>query len=43
MVRFGGAVPQVVLNRRRDVREGETARKIGPFEAKDAADVLPGA
>ena len=38
-VRWGR--PEVILNRRRDVREGEVTREIGPFEAQDAADVVP--
>jgi len=38
-VRWGR--PEVMLNRRRDVREGEFTREIGPFEAKKAADVMP--
>src|SRR6266403_5061026 len=32
--------PEVILNRRCDVRAGETGREIGPFEAQDAADVV---
>jgi len=40
---MGGSVsrPEVILNRRRDVREGETGCEIGPFEAQDAANVVP--
>jgi hypothetical protein len=30
----------VILNRRRDVREGEIDREIGLFEAKDTEDVV---
>jgi len=37
-VRWGR--PEVILNRRRDVREGEIVREIGPFEAKDSEDVV---
>jgi len=32
--------PQVILNRRRDVREGEIFREIGAFETKDPEDVV---
>src|SRR5437763_12217305 len=32
--------PEVILNRRRDVRECEIFSEIGPFEAKDTEDVL---
>ena len=36
-VRWGR--PEVILNRRRDVREGETAREIGPFETRSGGHV----
>jgi len=33
--------PEVILNSRSDVREGEINREIGPLETQDAADVVP--
>src|SRR5262249_9825086 len=37
----GRGCPEVILNRRRDVLEGEIFSEIGPFEAKDTEDIVP--